>query len=100
MKVYGREEETRFVSGSTINREISFLRSVFSRGIKNGKLKENPVSHVRFFRESERARTRYLTFDEAEKLLKVCPTHLQPIVLLALRTGMRQTEIMQLRWRI
>lgn len=99
MKVYNRENAKRFVSGSKINREVSFLRAVFSRGIKNGKVKGNPVSSVRFFRETERARTRYLAFDESERLLKLCPSDLQRIVLIALRTGMRQTEIMQLCWK-
>ena len=99
MKVYERKDTKRFVSGSKINREISFLRAVFSRGIKNGKVSQNPVSKVRFFRETDRARTRYLTFDEAERLLKLCPPDLRRVVLVALRTGMRQSEILHLRWR-
>jgi len=99
MKIGEREDATRFVSCARINREVSFLRSVFSRGITNGKVKANPVGKVKFFNERERARTRYLTFDEAERLIKVCPPELQRIVLVALRTGMRQSEIMALRWR-
>jgi integrase len=99
MKVGGREGTTRLVSGSTINREVSFLRSVFSRGVKNGKIGENPAGRVKFFNERERARTRYLSFDHAERLLKVCPPDLRQVVLVALRTGMRQSEIMSLRWQ-
>ena len=43
-------------------------------------------------------RLRYLRPEEVESLLKVCPDHLRPIVLTALNTGMRKSEILRLRW--
>jgi integrase len=47
-------------------------------------------------------RTRYLTQDEITRLLQACSQsknkHLQAIVILAINTGMRKGEIMQLEW--
>lgn len=59
---------------------------------------ENPVRRVKFFSEKDRSRTRYLNQNEKERLLAVCPQYLRRIVLVALKTGMRQGEILNLKW--
>ncbi len=43
-------------------------------------------------------RARYLTVDEIPELIKSCEPHLQPIVQLAINTGMRRGEILSLQW--
>ncbi len=43
-------------------------------------------------------RVRYLQPAELQRLLTVCPVWLRPIVLLAVATGMRRSEILRLRW--
>lgn len=43
-------------------------------------------------------RTRYLTEEEAQKLIKACSPALQPIVFTSLNTGMRLNEILSLTW--
>lgn len=58
---------------------------------------ENPVRNVKFLRQPE-PRERILTEDEEKRLLEACTEHLKPVVLTALRTGMRKTEIANLRW--
>ncbi len=54
------------------------------------KAQHNPVLGVRFFNEREKSRVRHLSQPEQERLLSVCPPELRRIVLIALRTGMRQ----------
>jgi integrase len=44
-------------------------------------------------------RLRYLTFDEAERLLKELPEAPAAVVAFALNTGMRKGEILGLKWR-
>lgn len=87
------------LSGSTINRELAFLKVVFSKAMVNKKANHNPVLGVKFFNEREKSRVRYLTQDEQERLLNVCPPELRRIVLVALRTGARQSELLGIRWR-
>ncbi len=44
-------------------------------------------------------RNYFLTVAEVDKLLAACHPHLRPIVLCAVETGMRNSEILGLRWR-
>lgn len=99
MKKVGKGKGAHPLSGSTINRELAFLKVVFSKAVTWKKANHNPVLGVRFFNEREKSRVRHLTQDEQKQLLAVCPPELRRIVLIALRTGMRQTEILSIRWR-
>ena len=56
------------LSGSTINRELAFLKVVFSKAVTWKKAQHNPVLGVRFFNEREKARVRYLTQAQQENL--------------------------------
>jgi len=86
------------VSAATCNREVACLKRIFNKAIEWGKARENPVSKVKFFRE-DNERLRYLNKDEIVQLLKECAPHLKPIVLFALNTGMRKSEILNLKWK-
>lgn len=60
---------------------------------------ENPFAAARrFFYKETSGRLRFLTQDEATKLLDECPAHLRPVVFAALHTGMRRGEILKLKW--
>ena len=43
-------------------------------------------------------RLRYLSEEEAERLVNSCEQHLKPTVIAALNTGMRKSEILKLTW--
>ena len=91
-----RKEEGR--SEVTVNRELAFLKNLFSMAMKWGKASENPVKQVRFFRE-DNGRTRFLTDEEEERLLAACSPSLRPLVLTALHTGFRKSELLSLTWQ-
>ncbi|MFH1618594.1 MAG: site-specific integrase [bacterium] len=86
------------LSGAKVNRELAILKTAFNKGTEWGLVLDNPVRRVKFFSEKNRGRTRYLTQDEKKRLLDVCPPFIRRIVLTALKTGMRQAEILNLKW--
>jgi integrase len=90
-----RKEQGR--SEVTINRELAFLKNLFTQAIIWGKATENPVKQVRLFKE-DNARTRFLTEDEEARLLAHCNAQLTPLVVTALHTGFRKSELLSLRW--
>jgi integrase len=94
---YKRQRKEYGVSEVTINRELAFLKHLFSMAVLWGKASENPVKKVRLYRE-DNARTRFLTDDEEARLLDECSTHLKPLVLTALHTGFRASELLSLTW--
>lgn len=82
----------------TINRELACLKNLFTMAMQWGKASTNPVSQVRFFRE-ENGRTRFLTDAEEAALLTACNPSLHPLVLAALHTGFRKSELLSLTWQ-
>jgi integrase len=87
-------------SPATVNRELQVLSKVFSMAYDNGLVETNPMRRVHKLREAP-ARERYLTDDEEKRLFAVLVgrrAHLRPMVVVALQTGMRQGEILGLRW--
>jgi integrase len=89
-------------SGATVNRYLAALSAAFGVAVSEWQwMKENPFSRVR--REKESAgRTRFLSKDERTALLSACKEstskNLYLITFLALSTGMRQSEILTLKW--
>ena len=85
---------------ATVNRELQVLSNVFSMAYDNGLVETNPMRRVHKLREAP-ARERYLIDEEERRLFAVLVgrrAHLRPIVVVALQTGMRQGEILGLKW--
>ncbi len=66
-------DEVNGVAPATVNRQFAFLRRVFNIAIRDGKTERNPVAKLKALREPS-GRTRYLTDDEEERLLKALPS--------------------------
>jgi integrase len=94
---YKRSRKEQGRSEVTINRELAFLKNLFTMAVKWGKASANPVSQVRFFRE-DNGRTRIVTDEEEARLLACCNPYLRPLVITALHTGFRKSELLALRW--
>ena len=87
----------RHLKNSSINRYLEILSKMFNLGIDNGLLAQNPVSKVKKLLEDNH-KIRFLTIEEENKLYKSLPDFLKPIVTVALQTGMRKGEILNLQW--
>jgi len=93
----GEEKEGKTPAPATINRELACLKTIFSRAIKNGRLRDNPVSHVSMLKEDNK-RDRVLTPDEFQAYMNEAPGWFRPFALLACFTGMRASEALSLSW--
>lgn len=89
------------VKPATVNRELALLSHMFHKAVDWGYLESNPLQCVQLFKESP-GRIRYLSDDERERLLEECrhskSTMLYSIVLTALLTGLRKSELQNLVW--
>ena len=94
-KTKRREERA---AAKTINNELILMGHAFNLAIKEWEwLKENPVQRV----SKEKVNNlieRWLTFKEENKLLSVSPKWLREIIIFAINTGLRQSEILSLQW--
>lgn len=85
-------------SKATFNRYFASLKKAFNLVILNHRLNLlNPCKLVSSFVEDNHM-TRYLSEDEENRLMQELPNYLKPIVICALTTGMRKSNILNLRW--
>lgn len=82
---------------ATVNRELRVLVHALNLAVENRILNENPLRGLKMLPERNE-RERILSPEEANQLISVSPPHLQPIILFALNTGMRASEILGLSW--
>lgn len=90
----------RGLKNSSINRYLEILSKMFNLAIDNGELNNNPLKQVQKLKEDNHI-IRFLTKEEERRLFdsidKLAP-YLRPIVVTALQTGMRRSEIFSLKW--
>lgn len=110
------DSKSKPVSGSTVNRELTLIGHVLNVARKEWgvHIETNPVSIIRRPREN-RGRTRRLSRDEEQRLLAELAPSLRdelgrfgpggtrndwvhPVVVIAIETAMRRSEILSLRW--
>jgi len=98
-----RAELTIDRTNSTANRYVASLSALLSYAAKERQLlANNPLQNIKKLKEPK-GRTRILSERERTNLIKSCEVlkkypEMTPIVLLAITTGMRRGEILNLRW--
>jgi integrase len=98
-----RIRRRNLVSGPSVNREMATLSHLYTWAQRMGLATFNPVTQLPRFPENTNAWQR-LDHEQAERLIaaageaaKKAP-HLQPLVVLALYTGLRKGELLGLNW--
>ena len=87
------------IGPASLNRELATMKKAFNLAIKEWEwVKDNPVARISMEEENNK-RDRWLTDEEEERLLRVCPSWLKELVTFALNTGMRVGEIISLEWK-
>jgi len=99
---YKSKRKQEGVKPSTINRELNVLRSMFNRAIEWGDASNNPLNGVKKAKplnpdEYER-KPLYIPNDVLDKIVENSPDNLKPFVVVARHTGMRLSELVNVKW--
>ncbi|MCS2163654.1 site-specific integrase [Scandinavium sp. H11S7] len=85
------------VSQATKSQHLSFMRSLLKAAANDwGWIKSAPAIKTR---KPVSKRIRWLTRDEAERLIECMPESIKPVVIFALATGLRRSNIIDLEWQ-
>ena len=84
------------IATATVNREIAGLKRLLNKAVEWREVSANPVSRIKMFPEERKLQ--FLSNKELEKLIACAPEPLKPIILIAVFTGMRRGEILNLKW--
>lgn len=85
------------LKNSSINRHLEALSKMFNLCIANGLIENNPLKDVKKMKKDNYT-VRFLTKSEEKTLFEHLPERLKPLVICALKTGMRKGEILNLKW--
>jgi integrase len=98
-RAFRQKRSANPVKPGTVNRELDTLKSILSKAVEWKYLVDSPARGVKRFRLENR-RTRILSPDEQRRLLEACDRmpKLQALLKLALITGARIGELLELRW--
>lgn len=83
-------------SAGTVNRYLATIRTILRKAEREWDWIDKAV-HIRLLPEPSK-RIRWITHEEADRLLKALPSHLSEIAAFALSTGLRQGNILGLEW--
>ena len=92
-----RKSKGQEASPTTINIELTVLKSVWNRAIQWSYTNINPFRNVESIQVKKKFE-RFLTKEECKKLLENSDEWLYPIFYTFLNTGMRKQELMTLEW--
>jgi len=84
------------VKNSSVNRVMEVVRAVLRKACNEWEWLDR-VPRIRMLPEPNR-RVRWITQEEAGRLLAVLPKHLVPVVKFSLETGLRRSNVTGLQW--
>jgi integrase len=85
------------MSIASANHHVQLLRAILLRGVSNRRLRHEDVPPMKLENPNNQ-RLRYLDQDEELRLLPALQDALKCIAALAIQTGMRKGELLNLRW--
>jgi integrase len=97
MEQYRRKRKGTGAKDSTVNRELSVLRSALYKGKKRTPPKVNQIPHFPLVAENN-IRRGFLTDEQYENLRDELPDELKALFVTAYVTGMRKSEITSIQW--
>lgn len=90
------KKEAEGVTLTTVNRIMEVVRAILTKAHREWEwLDKVPVVRMR---QVEKNRIRWLTVEEANRLLKELPPHLKDMAAFTLATGLRASNVLELQW--
>jgi len=85
---------------ATVNRLVSTIKHMVTKAVEWRLVGDDVHKRIRKVKhlEENNRRLRYLSKKECQSLIVCCPNHLKPIVITALNSGMRKSEVLTLTW--
>jgi integrase len=92
------DDDARRKRKATANRILTMLKAVLNRTFHSGRVASDQAwRRVKPFAKVDEAVVRYLTAEQARRLVNACDRSLRPLVQAALLTGCRYSELTRLR---
>lgn len=90
----------RGLKNSSANKVLNVLKHMFTKAVEWDMVESETLKRVRKVKllRDDSKRLRYLSKEECQALINSCDPHLKPVVVTALNTGMRKSEILSLKW--
>jgi len=89
--IYGRPP-----SKASLNREIAMLRHMYNKAIEWNLVSSNPAAKIKSYKEKQKPLV-VLTEEDFEGLYNAASEFLKPLLMVAVHTGMRRNEILNLK---
>ena len=89
------------VTDSNVNRALAGLRRLFNFAVSREYMEENPfpkTSKSGLFYPERKGLRNFFTEEQMEKIVNASPEWLRPMILTAYYTGLREGELLGLRW--
>lgn len=90
------EHKRKESSGATANRYLALIRAILRKAALEWEWIDK-APKVRLYKEAKR-RVRWITPEQANRLLTELPVHQRDIAIFALSTGLRQANVIELTW--
>ncbi len=95
---YKRKRLRNGVAPNTVNHELTNLSHMLRMAIRWGYIEKNVVSRVDKMKIPEKPK-RFLNQMEIDRLVEAArDSHIYPLIMTALHTGMRESELFNLKW--
>ncbi len=92
-----RAKLAKDVAGGTVNKALRILRSCWSDAVREGIIRDNVFSRVRFVKET-RGKRKPFSLAQLKRVLRACNDEWRGMVLFGFYTGQRLQDISLLTW--
>lgn len=92
-----KQKRKAVIQEGTVNKELTALKHLFNKAIQWNMIKENPLKHVKKLRIKQK-KFRFLSLEEISLVLAHSEGIVRVILMTAIHTGMRRSELFRLEW--
>ena len=96
----GKKEPRPPLAVASVNRRLACLKHMLTKARDWDLISKENLDRLRRVKlpKEENRRSRFLSVEECKRLIEVAESHLQPVLVFALNTGCRKSEILELTW--